>query len=83
MIQFVNFNREKLDEIQNILKVATTKCSDYYSRANYIGFKRPLAEESRDRVPSNSIDCISRLLVYNGKYEHFPMLSHLFNSRLI
>ena len=38
MIQLVNFNRQRLDEIQNISKNATTKCSKYYSRANYIGF---------------------------------------------
>jgi len=58
MIQLVNFDRKKLDEIQAILKVATTKCSEYYSRANYIGFKRPLPDESRDCVPFNSLDYV-------------------------
>ena len=58
MIQLVNFNRKKLDEIQDILKVATTKCSEYYSRANYIGFKRPLAEEGRDCVSFSSLDYV-------------------------
>ena len=40
------------------MKVATTKCSEYYSRANYIGFKRPLPDESRDCVPFNSLDYV-------------------------
>ena len=48
MIQLVNFNRQRLDEILKIFQSATTKCSEYYSRANYIGFKRPTVEERMD-----------------------------------
>ena len=58
MIQLVNFIRQTLDEIHDILKVATTKCSEYYSHVNYIGFKRPLVKESRDCLTFDSIDYI-------------------------
>ena len=57
MIQLVNFNREKLDEIQNALKEATTKFSEYYSQANNIGFKRPSVEKRRD-IPFESLSCV-------------------------
>ena len=53
MIKLVNLNREILDKIKMILKPATCKCSEYYSRANYIGFKW-LSSGERDNGPFNS-----------------------------
>ena len=58
MIQLVDFDRETLDKIQLILKPATSRCSEYYSRANYIGFKRVSETESRYHGPFNSLGCI-------------------------
>ena len=58
MIQLVDFDRVILDKIQLILKPATTRCPEYYSRANYIGFKR-VSETERDNHGSfNSLGCI-------------------------
>ena len=51
MIQLINFNREKLDQIQNILKAATSRCSEFYSRANYIGSKRLSSEDIERNGP--------------------------------
>ena len=58
MIQLVNFNWETLDTIQNILKEATTRCSEYKSWANYIGFKRLYGKDIGKNGPFNSLGCV-------------------------
>ena len=58
MIQLVNFDRQTLDRMQSILKEATTKCSEYYSCANFIGFKRLCREDVLKDGPFNSLDCV-------------------------
>ena len=54
MAQLLDFNQQILDKIQLILKPTTTKCFEYYSRANYFGFKR-LSDEERDNGSYNSL----------------------------
>ncbi len=55
MIQFVDFDRENLEMIQAILKEVTGKCAEYYSRANFIGFKKILPDAVLLTVPYNSL----------------------------
>ena len=58
MIQLINFDQETLDTMQSILKEATTKCSEYYSCANFIGFKRLCREDAMKDGPFNSLVCV-------------------------
>ena len=58
MTQLVNSDREKSDDIQNALKEVTTECSEYYSRANFIGFKWPSVKDTR-YVPFNFLSCVN------------------------
>jgi len=62
MIQLVDFDRESLQKIQLILKDATSKCAEYYSRANYIGFKR-IAPENRSYDSFDSLGCVKSACV--------------------
>ena len=62
MIQLVNFDRENLQKIQLILKDATSKCAEYYSRANYIGFKR-ITPETRSYDSFDSLGSVKSACV--------------------
>ena len=62
MIQLVDFDRESLQKIQLILKDATSKCGEYYSRSNYIGFKR-IAPEKRSYDSFDSLGYVKSACV--------------------
>ena len=62
MIQLMDFDRESLQKIQLILKDATSKCAKYYSRANYIGFKR-IAPEKRSYDSFDSLGYVKSACV--------------------
>ena len=58
MIQLVDFDRETLGTIQVIFKDAMGKCAEYYSRANFIGFKKVLPDYDLATEPFNSLGCL-------------------------
>ena len=63
MAQLLDFNQQILDKIQLALKPATSKFSEYYSRANYICFKR-LSDEERDNGPFNSLGYVKAVYLH-------------------
>ena len=58
MIQLVNFDRKTLDTIQAIFKDAMGKCAEFYSRANFIGFKTALPDSNLATEPFNTLGCL-------------------------
>ena len=58
MIQLVDFDCETLDKIQAVFKEAIGKCAEFYSRANFIGFKKMLPDTDLLTESFNSLGCV-------------------------